>query len=281
MYMSPEQMESPRDVDERTDIWGFGVILYELLTGGPAFNGPTMAQVCASIMHGTPRSMRELRPELSPELESVVLRCLAKSPAMRFSDVGELALAMLPFAPRRSHASVKRIVAVVQSAGIARSALSVPPALESAPMLGQPMGVLPSTQGAWGSVNTEPPPSAPRRTNTPAIVAAIAFMLVSGLAVGLYATRGSTTAAPAAPASATESPTTAPAADTATTAPTSDGLTPPAATTSAAAEPTTAPSASAAARAGTKTKSGTKAGRSGAGATTAAPKIDPGVLDER
>ncbi|MEO6577061.1 MAG: serine/threonine-protein kinase, partial [Polyangiaceae bacterium] len=53
-YMSPEQLRSTRDVDERTDIWALGTILHELLTGQPAFDGPSLSAVCAKIMEAQP-----------------------------------------------------------------------------------------------------------------------------------------------------------------------------------------------------------------------------------
>ena len=113
-YMSPEQMESTRNVDARTDIWAIGVILYEILTGRRPFDGETLAEVCRRIAIRQPKPVRDLRPELSPALESVILRCIEKKREKRYSDVGELALALGDFATPRGRLSVETIVRTMQ-----------------------------------------------------------------------------------------------------------------------------------------------------------------------
>jgi len=97
-YMSPEQMLTPASVDERADVWSTGVLLFELLTKQTPFDGESVPQVCANVLAASPRRPRELRPDLPAGLEAIVLRCLQKEPARRFSSVGELAKALLPFA---------------------------------------------------------------------------------------------------------------------------------------------------------------------------------------
>jgi serine/threonine-protein kinase len=97
-YMSPEQMLSASEVDARGDVWSLGVILHYLLTETLPFEGETMAEVSLNILDGSPRPLRELRPELPAELEAVVLRCLQKSRDDRYASVVELARALEPFA---------------------------------------------------------------------------------------------------------------------------------------------------------------------------------------
>jgi serine/threonine-protein kinase len=109
-YMSPEQIRNARRVDERTDIWAFGVILYELLTGSPPFDGETLAGTLAAVSADTPKSMRQTRTEIPAELELVILRCLQKAPEQRFGSLAELAVALEPFAPNGGDASVQRIM---------------------------------------------------------------------------------------------------------------------------------------------------------------------------
>jgi len=90
-YMSPEQIRDAKQVDFRTDIWSLGLILHELLTGSPAFEGATLPGVCAAIAADPPAALRLKRPEVPIDLEAIVLRCLEKDPEKRFQDVRDLA----------------------------------------------------------------------------------------------------------------------------------------------------------------------------------------------
>ncbi|MGA7121297.1 MAG: protein kinase [Polyangiaceae bacterium] len=127
LYMSPEQMQGSKSVDARADIWAFGVILYELITGKTPFDGTTLPEVCTKISLGWPEPIRSLRPSVPVGLETVILKCLAKTPAGRYQNVAELALALLEFGSRRAKASVERISGIIQSAGLSASALALPP----------------------------------------------------------------------------------------------------------------------------------------------------------
>src|SRR5512133_549314 len=116
LYMSPEQMRSARDVDARADIWSIGVIMYELLTGTPPFRGESLSEICVRAASFSPPPMCHARPDLPLELRAVVLKCLEKNPKDRFSNVAELANALLPFASRRARASVERIARIISNA---------------------------------------------------------------------------------------------------------------------------------------------------------------------
>ncbi len=94
-YMSPEQLLSSRDVDASTDIWALGVVLFELLTGGHPFDGDSVTELCASIFTKTPRSVRELSPQVSPEFDAIVLRCLARDKHRRWPTVDALREALV------------------------------------------------------------------------------------------------------------------------------------------------------------------------------------------
>jgi len=117
LYMSPEQMSSSRNVDQRTDIWALGVILYESLTGRVPFEAETMPQLCGMILQDPPRPLSELRPDLPPGLQQVVLRCLEKNREQRFNNVAELASALAPFGAHAAQRSAERISRVLGAAG--------------------------------------------------------------------------------------------------------------------------------------------------------------------
>jgi len=88
-YMAPEQIEG-RPADERTDIFAFGLVLYELLTGRRAFEGESAARVMAAILEHEPTPPSTLKPDLPPALEQVLMSCLAKDPNERWQSVREL-----------------------------------------------------------------------------------------------------------------------------------------------------------------------------------------------
>ena len=89
-YMAPEQIEA-REVDARTDIFAFGCVLYELLTGHRAFEGQTSSSVMAAVLATKPRPIEELVPLTPPALERIVSRCLAKDPEDRWQTARDVA----------------------------------------------------------------------------------------------------------------------------------------------------------------------------------------------
>jgi len=85
-YMSPEQL-SGKEVDQRTDIWSLGVILYEMLCGEPPFKGEYEQAVVYSILNDTPKSVQ---PNIDADLERIVNVCLAKNATSRYQQMTEL-----------------------------------------------------------------------------------------------------------------------------------------------------------------------------------------------
>jgi serine/threonine protein kinase len=124
-YMAPEQMLSAKNADARTDIWGLGCVLYELLVGSRPFQGTTMPELCAAIMAESPAPPSQLRPGISRGLEMVVLRCLEKSPGARYETLAELASALAPFSPESS-AVVSGILRRYAPAGVTSDAPASP-----------------------------------------------------------------------------------------------------------------------------------------------------------
>jgi len=124
MYMSPEQLTSPREVDSGTDIWSLGVVLHQLLAGEPPFNGTTVTQISIAVVQHPAPLLEQLRTDVPPGLAAAVRRCLEKSRVDRFANVEELAAALAVFAPARSRASIERIQRPA-SAQVASSSTSV------------------------------------------------------------------------------------------------------------------------------------------------------------
>jgi serine/threonine protein kinase len=113
LYMSPEQMATPKDVDGRCDIWALGVIFYELLSGETPFTSDSVTGIVAAILQSHPRLVSDLRPEIPAEVSAIIMRCLEKDPARRFQSVSQLARALARFAPRTGRSSVDRIARVL------------------------------------------------------------------------------------------------------------------------------------------------------------------------
>ena len=132
-YMAPEQAKG-RPVDKRADIWAFGVVLYEMLTGQRAFKGDDISETLASVLKDTPAF--DLLPAGTPaRLRDLLARCLQKDPRLRQRDIGDVKLELdaiaagpgeaAPVAPvaaprmRPSLALVAAIVVVVAAIGVA------------------------------------------------------------------------------------------------------------------------------------------------------------------
>ena len=92
-YMSPEQARG-QSVDRRADIWAFGVVLWEMLTGRKLFEGETVSDVLASVLKEAP-SLDELPPETPSYLRRLVGRCLDKESKTRLRDIGEARIALV------------------------------------------------------------------------------------------------------------------------------------------------------------------------------------------
>jgi PAS domain S-box-containing protein len=91
-YMAPEQAAGRLDlIDRRTDVYGLGAILYEILTGTPPFTGDSTEEVLRKVREEAPAPPRQLWPEVPPRLEAVCLQSLAKRPEDRCAIAGELA----------------------------------------------------------------------------------------------------------------------------------------------------------------------------------------------
>ena len=93
-YMSPEQAMGDRLIDQRSDVFSLGCVIYEMLAGSPPYAGTTPQAMIARRFTFVPPSLTTIREEVSPDLAAVVARALALAPADRFDSVGELANAL-------------------------------------------------------------------------------------------------------------------------------------------------------------------------------------------
>ena len=103
-YMAPEQAKG-RSVDKRADIWAFGVVLFEMLTGQRAFKGDDVSETLASVIRDTPDSSA-LPASTPPRLRALVERCLERDIRLRLRDIGEARILLAnPLEPPASHAT--------------------------------------------------------------------------------------------------------------------------------------------------------------------------------
>jgi serine/threonine protein kinase len=93
-YMAPEQFQR-LPLDRRTDLYSLGCIYYEAITGHPAFDAPNVSELIDAHLKGTPYPMKQLRRDVSPQLEKWVMRLLERDQARRFTTASE-ALKSLP-----------------------------------------------------------------------------------------------------------------------------------------------------------------------------------------
>lgn len=92
-YMSPEQLRG-RNLDQRSDIFAFGAILYEMLSGRRAFHGESAAETMSAVLREDPPDLSETNQRISPGLQRLVQHCLEKNPEERFHSASDLAFAI-------------------------------------------------------------------------------------------------------------------------------------------------------------------------------------------
>jgi serine/threonine-protein kinase len=93
-YMSPEQLREDPDMDQRADIYSLGCVLYEMLTGGPPYTGPSLKDLILAILKAPVPSVRRLQPAVPEPVDKALAKALAKSAADRFKTMEEFSDAL-------------------------------------------------------------------------------------------------------------------------------------------------------------------------------------------
>ncbi|HEX7605042.1 MAG TPA: hypothetical protein VF316_25670, partial [Polyangiaceae bacterium] len=189
-------------------IWALGAILFELLTGQVPFPADTVTQLTAMVVADAPQSIRKLREDVPEELRNIVLKCLEKKRDDRFGSVGELVMALTPFATLQGASAAQSILGS-QSAPVV-SATSIPAERSSLRTGGG------STSVAWDKTQLAEG-VAPRRSKAPLVIAAVvgvgalavtAFFVLHRTTTPVHAggTPSATVTAGLPPTSATQAP---------------------------------------------------------------------------
>ncbi len=131
-YMAPEQVEGAKDLDGRADLYALGALLYEALTGRPAWPGDSIFAVAAARLTQPPPNVRDARPEVPEPVAAVVLRCMARHREERFLTAGAVAVAL---AAASAVQGARETQPYLSPLGLDRPAPAPPPAEKSVAVL--------------------------------------------------------------------------------------------------------------------------------------------------
>ncbi|MBA3471466.1 MAG: protein kinase, partial [Herpetosiphonaceae bacterium] len=162
-YVAPEQAISSAKVVPQSDLYGIGIILYQMWTGRIPFDDADPLAIAMLHMTEPPRPPRELRPEMSPQLEAVILKTLAKDPADRYPTGAALADALDAALGISSGLSSQELGVGGHEAGSAGQTISQPqiPISQAQTVISQPNRPISQPQAAPANPATSNPPSQP------------------------------------------------------------------------------------------------------------------------
>jgi serine/threonine-protein kinase len=217
LYMSPEQMRSSKNVDQRADIWALGVILYELLTGRVPFEAESVPELCLKVVQDEPTPPKGLRPEVPEGLSAVVLKCLEKNVTNRFSNVAELAASLEPYSADIARGSSERIASTLNLP-------SRPPMVSISGIHSQSNPKIGTGGTAWGTTQA----LEAKKKRIPIFVGAgVAALVVLTVGIGLAVRSSGKNDTQAAPTQPTQTATAATATQTVTATATQTVTAPP------------------------------------------------------
>src|SRR5206468_2625376 len=177
-YMSPEQVRA-KELDARTDLFSFGVVLYEMATGALPFRGESSGVVFDGIMNRAPLSPLRLNPDLPPKLEDIINRALEKDLELRYQGAKEMRAELMRL--KRDTETGRVAVASSGTVTVVRDSSSQVAAPQPGPTSGSAPGVTPSSSSA--TVKVTEVAVAGRNTLWKVLVPA-AVVLVAALIVG-------------------------------------------------------------------------------------------------
>jgi serine/threonine protein kinase len=180
-YMSPEQARG-RELDARSDIFSFGIVLYEMATGRSAFSGSTSAEIFDGILNRAPVPLLRLNPEIPAELERIINKSLEKDPGLRYQHAADL------------RSDLQRLKRDTESSRRAAPSAEIAPASSGA----TPAMLNPTVQASGASAVSGSGPAQPARTSSSAVavarqhkwgtgaIAITALIVVAAAGYGVY-----------------------------------------------------------------------------------------------
>jgi serine/threonine-protein kinase len=189
-YMSPEQCEGKGHIDHRSDVYSLGVVMYELLTGRVPFPGDGFGEILVAHLTRNPDPPRSLNPDISPELEAIVLHAIEKDKNRRFQSMAEFEAAVAD--PQGHFAQFAQLPGYTGSASTSNHGTMV--LNNDNPTMRGPSQMMPTVRGpsqVMASVGSGPRPTtlsgaasevgpAPPRSKAPMVIVAVAALGIVG-----------------------------------------------------------------------------------------------------